>query len=55
MNDEKTDYKAQKINKNVWHKKLSEPETDNLIKDMRWTKKYIKNNLLIQIFWLLMT
>ena len=55
MNNEKTDYKAQKINKNVWHKKLSEPETNNLIKDMRWTKKYIKNNLLIQSFWLLMS
>ena len=30
MNDEKSDYKAQK--------KLSEPKTDSLSKDIRWTK-----------------
>ena len=35
MNDEKSDYKAQK---NMWYKKLSEPESDNLSKDLRWTK-----------------
>ena len=52
MNDEETDYKPQKINKNVWYKKLSEPETDNLVKDMRWTKRCIRNDLLIQSCWL---
>ena len=52
MNDEETDNKAQKINKNVWHKKLSEPETDNLSKDMRQTKRYLRNDLLMQSCWL---
>ena len=38
MNDEKSDHKAQKSKRNTWFKKLSEPETDNLSKDIRWPK-----------------
>ena len=38
MNDEKSDYKAWRNKQNTWYKKLSEPETDNLSKDIRWTK-----------------
>ena len=38
MNDEESDYKAQKNKQNAWCKKLSEPETDNLSKDIRQTK-----------------
>ena len=38
MNDEKSDYRAWKNKQNMWYKKLSEPETDNLSKDIRWTK-----------------
>ena len=38
MNDEKSDYKAQKNKQNIWYEKLSQPETDNLRKDIRWTK-----------------
>ena len=40
MNDEKSDYRAWKNKQNMWYKKLSELETDNLSKDIRW-KKYI--------------
>ena len=36
-NDEKSDDKAQKNKQNIWYKKLSEPESDNLSKVMRWT------------------
>ena len=35
MNDEESDYNTKKNKKNMWHKKLSEPETDNLSKDIR--------------------
>ena len=45
MNDEETDYKAYKINKNVRHKKLSEPETDNLSKDTRQTSAGSQANI----------
>ena len=38
MNDEESDYKAQKNKQNAWCKKLSDPETDNLSKDIRQTK-----------------
>ena len=40
MNDEKSDYRAWKNKQNLWYKKLSELETDNLSKDIRW-EKYI--------------
>ena len=39
MNDEESDYKAEKLKKkkkkNAWYKKLSERETDNLSKNIR--------------------
>ena len=38
MNDEKSDYKAQKNKQNMWFKKPSVPESDNVSKDIRWTK-----------------
>ena len=38
MNYEKSDYKAQQNKQNKWYKKLSELETGNLSKDIRWTK-----------------
>ena len=38
MNDEKSDYRAWKNKQNLWYKRLSELETDNLSKDIRWTK-----------------
>ena len=38
MNDEESDYNTKKNKQNMWHKKLSEPETDNLSKDIRQTK-----------------
>ena len=38
MNDEKSNYKAYKNKQNKWYKKLSEPEIDDLTKDIRWTK-----------------
>ena len=41
MNDEKSDYKAQK-NKQNMYKKLSEPETDNQSKNIRWTKDILE-------------
>ena len=44
MDEEKSDYKAQKNKQNKWYKKLSEPETDNLSKDIRWTKDIFEIN-----------
>ena len=38
MNDEESDYNAQKNKQNAWYRKLSEPETDNLDKDISQTK-----------------
>ena len=38
MNDEKSDDKAQKNKQNIWYKKLSDAESDNLSKVIRWTK-----------------
>ena len=38
MNDEKSDYKAQKKKQIHGIKKVSEPENDNLGKDIRWAK-----------------
>ena len=37
---------------NGWYKKLSERETDNLGKGLRQIKRYGRNDLLIQSFWL---
>ena len=49
INDEESEYnKAQKIDKMYILWKLSEPETDNLGKDMRYAKRYSRNELLIQ-------
>ena len=38
MNDEKLDYKTHKNKQNMWYKKLSEPKSDNLSKDIRWAQ-----------------
>ena len=42
MNDEKSDHKAQKNKQNMCYKKLSEPETDNQSKNIRWAKDILE-------------
>ena len=37
---------------NVWYKKLSEPETNNLDKGLRQVKGHARNDSLVQSCWL---